>query len=132
MELSVRLMRDVAGGHEGVLGKIRSSYFVPVNRDLRIGVNAGINYQDNNYMNEYFSIDANNSIRSGLPQYKASGGFNSANIGTMALYSITRTWGLVGIVQYTRWLSDAANSPIVQQEGSESQVFGAVGVTYRF
>jgi len=132
MEFSMRLVQDVAGGHGGMLGKIGASYFIPVNRDLRIGLNTGVDYQDNDYMKEYFSIDANNSSRSGLPQYKASGGFNSASVGAMALYSFTRTWGLVGIVQHTSWLSDASSSPIIKQEGDNSQYFGAVGVTYRF
>ena len=132
LEFSIQLTQDVGGGHGGVLGEIGASYFAPVRRDLRLGLNVGVDYQSDDYMEEYFSVDANNAARSGLRQYNAEGGFNSGSIGTMALYSINQQWGLMGIVQYTRWIGDAADSPIIDDEGTKNQVFGAVGVTYRF
>lgn len=132
LEISANLTKDIAGGHNGIIGEIGASYFVPVRRDLRLGVNFGIDYQSKDYMRQYFSIDADNSARSGLAQYNASGGFNSFGLGTIGLYSINSRWGLVGVLQYTRWISDAAKSPIITQEGTKNQVFGAVGITYRF
>lgn len=132
LEMSVAITQDVGGGHGGLLGDIGASYFAPVRRDLRLGVNVGLNYQSDDYMEEYFSIDADNAARSGLQRFNAEGGFNSASIGAQALYSIDQHWGLFGLIQYTRWLGDAADSPIVADEGSDNQVFGALAVTYRF
>lgn len=132
VEVSLQATQDVGGGHGGYLADIGASYFVPVRRDLRLGVNTGIQYQSDDYMQEYFTIDANNAARSGLRQYSAEGGFNSASLGGQAIYSFTPEWGLFGMVQYTRFIGDAADSPIIEDEGSANQLLGVLAVTYRF
>ena len=132
LEFSLSMTQDVAGGHEGFLGEIGASYLAPLSRQFRLGANIGLNYQSDDYMQEYFGVDADNAARSGLAQYEAEGGFNSASLGGIALYSVNKNWGVVGIAQYSHWFSEAADSPIIDQEGNESQIFGALGVTYRF
>ena len=48
------------------------------------------------------------------------------------VYSLSREWNLVFAVTYTRLLGDAADSPVVDDEGSENQFMGGILVTYTF
>lgn len=132
MEVSLTAVQDIADGHGGLLADIDISYMVPVRRDLRIGFNTGTTYQSSDYMDSFFSVDANNSARSGLRQYSASSGFNQVGVGVNALYSFNQRWGLFTMLQYDRWLEDAADSPLVAEEGNENQLFGFAAISYRF
>ncbi len=132
LELSLSAAHDVAGGHGGLLADISASYFVPVRRDLRLGFSASLGYQSDDYAESYFTIDANNAARSGLQQYDADGGLNNASAGIQLIYAFDQRWGIFSMLQYSRLLADAADSPIVDQEGNANQLFGVVAVSYRF
>jgi MipA family protein len=130
-EVVVELLQDVADGHGGMLGEIGATYFTPITEKLRGSVSGFLNYQSQDYMDAYFSIDANNAARSGLRPYQADSGFNSFSLGSQLLYSLDSNWGLVGVLNYTRFIGDAADSPIIDQ-GNANQLLGVAGVTYRF
>ena len=76
------------------------------------------------------------SLASGLPQFDADGGFKHWRLGLFANQSIsgdlTHGWSIFGIGLYTKLSGDFADSPIVDQRGSSSQWFGALGVAYTF
>jgi outer membrane scaffolding protein for murein synthesis (MipA/OmpV family) len=132
LELTVELLQDVANGHGGLLGEVGATYFTPVTQQLFYSASGFLNYQSEDYMDAYFSVDAASSARSGLARFDAGGGFNSYTIGNQLLYSVDRNWGVVGILNYTRLINDAASSPIVEREGNPNQLLGIVGVTYRY
>ncbi len=132
IEFSISALQDIAGGHEGFLADIGASYFTPLTRDFRLGLDAELQYQSEDYMDSYFSVNAIDSARSGLPTYEAESGFNAASLGMRGIYSFNRHWGLFGMLQYTRLMRDAADSPIVTQEGDDDQMLGILAVTYRF
>jgi outer membrane scaffolding protein for murein synthesis (MipA/OmpV family) len=47
-------------------------------------------------------------------------------------YKFNKAWGMAGVVNYTRMLNDAEDSPLVKQAGDENQYKALVAVTYSF
>jgi outer membrane protein len=47
-------------------------------------------------------------------------------------YRLTEAWSLTGIAAYSRLFSQAADSPIVDDEGNENQFLGGLLVNYSF
>ena len=83
-------------------------------------------------MDTYFSVDLGNRGTSTLPSYTAEGGFKDIGMSVAADYKFNEKWSVVGNLGYKYLVSDAADSPIVDDEGSEGQLFlGAMGI-YRF
>jgi outer membrane protein len=129
---NVRLdvVKDIADGHGGYLIGIHTGYTLFRDRFWRLSAGASVTYADNDYMDTYFSVDEDNSARSGLDTYEAEAGFKDIGVTLSASYSISRNWGVMGIMGYKRLLGDAEESPIVDKEGSPDQFIGSLAVTY--
>ncbi len=128
----IEVRQDIVGGHDGWLINLGGSYtFRPARRwRLVLGTSAAI--ASTNYMDTYFSVDADNAARSGLARFEADGGLKDLGLSVVAAYGITRRWGVFARAGYTRLLDDAANSPITEDEGSANQFLAAIGASYRF
>lgn len=84
---------------------------------------------DDNYAESYFGVNAGQSTRSGLARYTAESGFKSVDFEIGVHYPLTRNWAINATTGYSQLVGDAADSPIVQDEG---QFFGGLFVTYTF
>lgn len=89
-------------------------------------------YASGAYMSEYFSINAADSARSGLDTFDADADFKDAGFGVTLTYKFTDSWNVTGLARYTRLLGDAADSPVVDDEGDENQLFGGLTINYSF
>ncbi|MEM1151775.1 MAG: MipA/OmpV family protein [Pseudomonadota bacterium] len=125
-------MVDVSDGHGGLVVVPGASYTFPITGRLRTSVGVSANYGDGSFNDSFFSVDAPGSAASGLPVFDADGGFYSAGLSLTGSYQVTQRWGVLGIVQVDRLVGDASNTPIVTQEGSETQVFGGLAISYSF
>ncbi|MCV0424281.1 MAG: MipA/OmpV family protein [Roseibium sp.] len=132
LEISAELMADVSGVHEGVSGSIGVSYMVAATERLRLGLDTSVGLASDGYMDTYFGVTGKGSRQSGLAAYSASGGVKDVSLGATASFNLTERWGIVGRAQYSRLLGDAADSPIVKQEGSADQFSGGLGISYSF
>ncbi len=85
-------------------------------------------------MDNSFGISAAQSASSarGLAQHDASSGLKDAGLSIDLGYSITENNSAFGGVQYSRLLGDAADSPLVADEGSENQLGAFLGLSYRW
>ena len=131
-EFEVEFLTDTGDVHEGYKVKFGLSYKYLLTKKLRLGASLSATYASEDYNQTYFGIDTDNSARSGLPQYEADGGFKDAGVGVNVLYLLNENWGVTGIASYKQLIGDAADSPIVDQEGSSSQAMVGMGVLYRF
>lgn len=61
------------------------------------------------------------SLASGLPIYVPGSGVRDARAWTMALLHLSLQWHLGAGAMYLRIMGDAADSPIVSDEGSKNQ-----------
>ncbi|MEM9840939.1 MAG: MipA/OmpV family protein [Pseudomonadota bacterium] len=132
LSFEVSTMFDVSDGHGGVVVTPGVSYAIPVTDRFRTSLGFSANYGDGSFTDSFFSVDAPGSAASGLPVFDADGGFYSAGLALTGSYQVTQRWGVLGIVQVDRLVGDASNTPIVSQEGSETQVFGGLAISYSF
>ncbi len=124
------IVQDVADAHQGVVVAFATGAFLPLSPQLLIEVGVSSTYASNDYMHAYISIDADNSARSGLSTFNADASFKDVGINFSAIYALSARWSVVGTAEYLRLLGDAADSPIVDAEGSANQFIGGLLVSY--
>ncbi|TNF53080.1 MipA/OmpV family protein [bacterium] len=128
----IEVRQDVADGHDGLLVELGGGYRWPVQEGMSVSIGAETTYASGDYMNSYFSIDSTNSARSGLKTFNADEGFKDVGFTLGISYMINENWRVQGIGNYTLLLDDAADSPVVDDEGDENQYFGGILFIYTF
>jgi outer membrane protein len=131
-QLSGDFLADVSDEHDGMLGKASLGYRWKVSPELTIIPRAFTTYADGDYMNTYFGVNQGNRGTSGLPGYSADKGFKDAGVNLAIDYTPWEKWGISGMVSYSALLGDAKDSPIVEDEGDDKQLFFGVMGTYRW
>ncbi len=130
--LGLQVLADVSDKHNGVLTELSAGYRWKAMPELALTPGISLTYASDDYMDTYFSVKSSNRGTSTLPDYKADAGFKDVGINLVASYTPWESWGLMGLVSYKRLLNDAADSPIVDDEGDENQVTAGLMVTYRW
>jgi outer membrane protein len=125
-------VQDVGGGHEGLIAEATTGISVPLTEVLTSSLEASATWASEDYMETYFGVSSKQSARSGLPQFDADASFKDVGITLGLNYMINESIGIAGRAQYRRLLGDAADGPIVEDEGSADQFFGGLFLTYRF
>lgn len=134
--LSVRVdvVTDVSGAHKSTVISPTIDFGTPLSRTFYIGASAGLDWAGGGYADYYYSITPAEGIVAGLPAFDADGGLKDWRLGVIANHSITGDltggFSIFGAAGYTHLVGDFADSPIVDDRGSTSQWFGALGVAY--
>jgi outer membrane protein len=133
LNFDVTFLHDVAGAHKSYVVTPTLSLNSPVSRSsfARLGVSA--DFVGKGYAATYFDVAPGNV----LPAYATNGG-GLKSLGTSLLYTHDlggaprKGWGLFALANYKRLMGKFADSPIVRDAGSASQVFAVAGVSYSF
>ena len=133
LNFDVTFLRDVGGAHKSYVVTPTLSLNSPVSRSsfARLGVSA--DFVGKGYAATYFDVAPGNV----LPAYATNGG-GLKSLGTSLLYTHDlggaprKGWGLFALANYKRLVGKFADSPIVRDAGSASQVFAVAGVSYSF
>lgn len=120
---------QATGNDTGGLVRIAAEYISRPYAGLKLTTDVGTNYASDDYMTSFFGVGAPQSLASGLPVYRPSDGFKDVYAGVTAAIDLDEHWSLMLIGRYAHLIGDAADSPIVE---SESQLFGGLGVAYKF
>lgn len=123
---------DVGGAHDGFTIMPNVTYSTALSSRLRTNVSASAEYGSGNFMDTYFGITPEGASASGLDAFAADEGFYQLGTSVGFTYSLTRKWGVFGLVSYRRLIADAADSPIVAVEGSPNQFLGGLSLSYQF
>ena len=126
----VTFAQDLGDGHEGYTIEAEAGYMFPLmqyNTFIRPSIST--TYAGDDYMQSFFGVDNAQSVRSGLNNFDAEAGFKDVAVNLFASYKVTENWAVNGILQYKQLLGDAADSPIVEEEG---QITGGTFVSYKF
>jgi outer membrane protein len=132
LSLSTTYVTDVSDEYNGDVWYINGYYDIPVDEQFRLVLGAYTTWASDDYMETYFGVDGGDAARSGLPPYKASSGFKDAGMLLVGHYKFNKAWGVAGVVNYTRMLNDAEDSPLVKTVGDKNQYKALVAVTYSF
>jgi outer membrane scaffolding protein for murein synthesis (MipA/OmpV family) len=135
--ISSDIQWDVAGAHKGRIISPSISYATPLSMAIFTMFSLSATHVDSHYADTYFSVDQAGSIASGLPVFAAKGGWKSYGaslLGAVDLSGNARDggWGIYGLINYSRLINDAAQSPVTSLRGDASQWFMAGGVSYTF
>jgi outer membrane scaffolding protein for murein synthesis (MipA/OmpV family) len=131
-DLRLQAVQDVTGVSDGYDARLNLRAGGPLGDPWSIDTELFSDYGSKDYMNTYFSIDANNAARSGFPVYHASEGFRDVGLNAMLTYHFSDHWGVGLIGEYKRLIGDAANSPVVENAGSPDQFVTALTITFEY
>lgn len=123
--VSLGVLQDVTGGHGGYVISANLRQWVPVGRFGALGLAAGTTWASDDYMNTYFSIDAQGAAASGLPVFTAGAGQRDARVAAVFVQPISPQVAVGFGVLCARLLDDAARSPVTRDR---NQCYGGVGI----
>jgi outer membrane protein len=126
MRFRMEIRQDVNSGHEGALVELSGGTGLPFDKPL-VFLSLGATWASDDYMENFFGIDAQQSAASGLQEYSAESGIKDVNLGLTAGYSITNRWRVGGKLEYKRLVGDAEDSPIVDDE---NQFLAGITLSY--
>ncbi len=126
----IDFLGDVGDEHKGYTVTFSARGWYPVTRVIDYGASFSVTYADREYMKTYFGVDERDAAATGLPIFSADAGVKDFRINQMVLYHFNRNWHVGAGVQYRRLLTDAADSPVVDDRGSEHQWLGGIGIGY--
>jgi len=88
---------------------------------------------DGDFTRTYFGVTpVEAAINGQVEAYRPSGGITSVGATASASYKWSEQWSTTAFVTYQHLVGDAADSPIVREFGSESQVGLGLTVSYSF
>ncbi|HEU4779510.1 MAG TPA: MipA/OmpV family protein [Steroidobacteraceae bacterium] len=125
--LSLEVLADALGNHEGGEATISYEYEFAVTERLAITPSLGVSYYNEKLADYYFGVRPGEA-RDMRVQYQP-GASGVATAGVTMTYGLTESWTLVGVVQHMSLGDELADSPLVAEESSTTAVIGAL---YRF
>jgi len=128
----VDVTHDTSGVYNGTLAGISLGYTWMMAKQCTLTLNGSTSIADDRYMSTYFGVNAANRGTSGLSNYSLGGGVKDLGAALIGGHKFNEQWGLITALRYTQLLGDAADSPLVKDEGSEGQVLFGVLATYSF
>ena len=119
------------GGHEGVLADGSISYQVRLDRTI-MSFGPRATAASGGFMRVYFGMDAGQSQRSGLAQYRPDGGLLSYGIGGTLVWPLNQRNTVTLFTGLDRLGSSATRSPLVRHRGQKTQFSVGLGYGFRF
>ncbi|HYE52461.1 MAG TPA: MipA/OmpV family protein [Azospirillaceae bacterium] len=133
VSLSADIQRDLLDrGHEGTTAQLALTYALPIGPGAAVFAGPSLTWADDNYMQSFFGISAEQALRSGRVRHDVKAGLKNAGFTVYGTYPLSGTWSLTGLAGYSRLLGEAADSPLVRRDGDADQFFGGLGASYRF
>lgn len=118
-------------GHNGVVGDAGLDLVLEPMERVQVSFGPRVGFASDDYVETYFGVSASEAITSAFSEYHPSGGFTDVGIGGRITYDWTEKTKLHLVADYSRYIGDVADSPVVQA-GSEDQFYVGIGITYRF
>lgn len=128
---------DVAGAHKGMIVNPGISYFTPLSRAAIVTLSVSARHVDDDYADYYYSVTPAQAAASGLPQYRAKGGWDSANVSLLAGYDLSGNaldggLAVFALGNYGRMLNDGKDTPYTSLRGDADQWTVGAGIGYTF
>ena len=122
--------QDISGGHNGFVVTPALTYRGPLAPKWDFSLNGDFSIASGGYMDHYFGVNSRDSRDSGLNEFNADTDVKDTSFTVSIGYQFAESWRLQMLGQYRRMLGDAADSPVVDDEGDPNNLFGGVIVSY--
>ncbi|KLN61608.1 hypothetical protein WH96_04485 [Kiloniella spongiae] len=135
VEFSAELASDLTGDREGTRATLAADYRMMVLENKgRFSFGPSITWADDNYMENTFGISGAQAAasRNNYAVYNAESGIKDVGLNASFSYALTENVSVLATGGYSRLLGDAADSPIVDDEGSANQFSSMLGLVYRW
>ncbi|ENX23113.1 hypothetical protein F892_02356 [Acinetobacter vivianii] len=127
--VSASVMSDVEGNKQGTMVNVDARVnYRPFDR-LMISAGPGLTWGNDEYMQTFFGVNAEQAANSNFAAYEAGNGISNLRFSIHAQYQLTPHWNIGANITAAQLQSDAADSPIVQDKNQT--MYGAF-LTYRF
>jgi outer membrane scaffolding protein for murein synthesis (MipA/OmpV family) len=130
--LSFEALADMGEAYDGWYATLSGGYNWIISNTWSLKMGAFTTYANEDYMETYFGVDANNVGTSGFAFYDPDGGMKDVGLDLGLGYKINNNWSTQAVGKYTMLIGDADDDSPVVDEGDESQFFGALLVVYSF
>lgn len=125
--------QDLGDGHEGFLAEAEVYYrtrFADNRAFVKIGPKVSWGSED--YNQAFFGVSAAQAAATPYAVYQADAGVNEVSFGAAGGYGLTEHVNLGVFASLSELVGDAADSPLVDQAGSSTQLTGGLSLSYRF
>ncbi|MBV6657284.1 MAG: MipA/OmpV family protein [Devosiaceae bacterium] len=125
---------DVADGHGGTVADFGLSAPLPITEQIFLIPGVSASWADEDYMQSMFGITPAQFAASPIytAAYTPDAGFKSVGASLTAVYNFNENWSANTRLGYERLIGDAADSPLVADQGSENQLSVIFGVSRAF
>jgi outer membrane protein len=132
VSIDLTALADVSGVHDGFVASLGIAYAAARAERFLLTLDAQATYGSAGYQRTYLGITPEESRRSGLAAYRPGASLHDVAAGATFGYQFNTRWGLLARVSYSYLVGDAADSPIVREEGSRHQGLAGLALSYRF
>ena len=124
---------DLSGDRDGTVLNAGLKYRMMLgSKQTKLSVGPEISWASDDYMQSMFGVSnsqASNSTR-GYSAYDAGAGIKDIGLKATVMHSFTENISLMSQIGYTQLTGDAADSPIVKNEGDDKQFSAMFGLVY--
>lgn len=128
-EATAGVTKIFVGGTGGTVADFSLSRPIMVNERLFLNPSIGTTWGDRKNNNRYFGVNAQQSLASGLPQFRTGSGLLNAKAELGLQYRLTDHIGLGLVGGVTTLLGDVKDSPIVKKKTAP---FGIGFISFQF
>lgn len=127
--LNASLSQALGSGHEGLYGQLSGSWRKRLGRRGFLAVGPTVRFGNDQYMNAFYGVTERESGRTGLGEFEASAGLESAGVQGIVSVPFIGSWRLTAVMQLSVLTGDAADSTLTARE---SQAFFLTAITRQF
>lgn len=125
-------IRHGINGHDGFVADLGLD-LVQTFGAFTVSAGPRLSLGDGEFTRTYFGVTPEEAALNGqVWAYRPSGGITSVGAIASASYNWSEQWATTAFVSYKRLVGDAADSPIVQEFGSENQIGLGLTISYSF
>lgn len=132
LHLGAEVGSALSGDIDGERVRLRVTWRDALSDSLRYAIGPRIQWVDDDWNEALFSLSAAEADQIGLSPYAADGGVSTAGLQARLTRDLTPRWSATAILGMSEMLGDAADSPIVDDVGDETQLSGGLLLAYRF
>ncbi|MCP4708765.1 MAG: MipA/OmpV family protein, partial [Planctomycetes bacterium] len=123
---------DLSSDDNGSVLSGQVGYAFPLSETMILTPALHADWANDDHMQTYFGVSQTQANASSNNKFDAGSGVKSVGLGAELDWSISESWKFNGGLNYTRLTNDAADSPLVKNQGSPDQFETSIALIYAF